>query len=297
MSKSAAADPVTQEEALAAGPAGAREHARFFRAERAGGLECLSATFRTHAYAPHTHDTFVIGVIEAGCETYRLGGVRQRAPAGRLCFVNPGVVHDGEPEGGFYSYRMTYPAVELIRTVAEDLAERRLPAGLSFPEPVVDDPATAAVFLAAHRGLEGGAGALVTDSALWHAYGRVLARHGGVVARADGQTLRESGPVARARAFLDAHFDEDVDLARLASVADLPRTRLIRAFRQETGLTPHAYLTDRRVRAAVRGLAAGGAPADVAAACGFCDQSHLNRAFKARIGVPPGAFRRGVGPG
>jgi AraC-like DNA-binding protein len=29
----------------------------------------------------------------------------------------------------------------------------------------------------------------------------------------------------------------------------------------------------------------------VAAACGFCDQSHLNRVFKARMGVTPGAFR------
>lgn len=297
MTDAAATDPVSQGAALAARPAGAREHARFFRAERAGGLDCLSATFHTHAYAPHTHDTFVIGVIEAGCETYRLAGVRQRAPAGRLCFVNPGVVHDGEPEGGFYSYRMTYPSVALMRAVAEDLAERRMPQGLSFPEPVVDDPATVATFLAAHRGLESGGGALVTDSALWHAYGLALRRHGGVVARADGQTLRESAPVARARDFLDAHFGEDVDLARLASVAGLPRTRLIRAFRQETGLTPHAFLTDRRVREAARRLAAGMAPADVAAACGFCDQSHLNRAFKARIGVPPGAFRRGAAAG
>ena len=75
------------------------------------------------------------------------------------------------------------------------------------------------------------------------------------------------------------------------------RSSLIRASRQETGLTPHAFLTDRRVRAAVRQLSAGDAPVDVAMACGFCDQSHLNRAFKARIGVPPGAFRRSPGAG
>ncbi len=295
MSRAAARDPLSQEAALAAAPAGARDEARFFRAERAGGLECLSATFRTHAYVPHTHDTFVIGVIEAGCESYRLGGVRYRATAGQLCFVNPGVVHDGEPEGGFYSYRMTYPAPELLRLVAEDVAERRVSGSLAFPEPVVADPELVAIFLAAHRGLEHGAGALVTDTALWQAYGRMLGRHGGLVARADDRRLGESGPVARARAFLEAHFDEDVDLARLAQVADLPRTRLIRAFRQETGLTPHALLTDIRVRAAGRRLAAGLAPADVALACGFCDQSHLTRAFKARVGVPPGLFRRAPG--
>lgn len=295
MSDASATNPVTQEAALASRPPGLREQARFFRAPRAEGLECLSATFVTHAYAPHTHDTFVIGVIEAGCESYRLAGVRHRAPAGSLCFVNPGVVHDGAPEGGFYRYRMTYPSVGLMQAVAEDLAERGIAAGLSFPEPVVTDPVTVAAFLTAHRGLERGGGALATDSALWSAYGLALQRHGGVAAAGVARPVSERGPVARARAFLESHLAEDVDLARLAAVADLPRTRLIRAFRQETGLTPHAFLTDCRVRAASRQLATGDAPADVALACGFYDQSHLNRAFKARIGVPPGAFRRGLG--
>ena len=33
-------------------------------------------------------------------------------------------------------------------------------------------------------------------------------------------------------------------------------------------------------------------PAEVAAACGFCDQSHLTRVFKARRGVTPAVFAR-----
>jgi AraC-like DNA-binding protein len=69
------------------------------------------------------------------------------------------------------------------------------------------------------------------------------------------------------------------------------RTHLIRAFRRETGLTPHAYLLDRRFRAASRALGRGEAPAAVALRCGFCDQSHLNRVFKARMGVTPGVYR------
>ena len=40
-------------------------------------------------------------------------------------------------------------------------------------------------------------------------------------------------------------------------------------------------------------LANGVPPAEVAAACGFYDQSHLNRVFKARVGVAPGAFQVG----
>jgi AraC-like DNA-binding protein len=93
------------------------------------------------------------------------------------------------------------------------------------------------------------------------------------------------------RDYLEAHLDQDADLASLAGLADLSRSHFIRAFSKETGLTPHAYLVDRRFRAASRLLGKGEAPGDVAAACGFFDQSHLNRVFKARMGVTPGAYR------
>ena len=130
---------------------------------------------------------------------------------------------------------------------------------------------------------------LERDTLLCGFFARLLARWGGfgeVPVVGD-----ERGPVARVKAHLDRHFVAEVTLEDLAGVARLNRAHLVRAFRKATGTTPHAYLTDRRFRAARRMLAAGEAPAEVAAACGFCDQSHLNRVFKARMGVTPGAFR------
>jgi AraC-like DNA-binding protein len=283
---------LSQPQALAATPLGDGERARFFRAPRQHDLECLTARFRSHVYAPHSHDTFVVGIIEAGCETYRLRGERHYAGPGDLCFVNPGDVHDGEPFGAGYAYRMTYPRLELLEDLAGDVAERRPAGALHFPVGRVRDPILAAAFATAHKTAEASGSALETDERLHRVFAALIARHatGAGVPKAGG--AGEAGPVARAVAYLDARFAEDVDLATLAAVADVPRTRLIRAMKRETGLTPHAWLTDRRVRAARTMLAGGLGPAEVAAACGFCDQSHLNRAFKARIGVTPGAFRR-----
>jgi AraC-like DNA-binding protein len=67
---------------------------------------------------------------------------------------------------------------------------------------------------------------------------------------------------------------------------------LLRAFRAETGLPPHAYLNQLRVRLARRLLDDGLAPAVVAAEAGFADQAHLTRHFKRVVGVPPGAYQR-----
>jgi AraC-like DNA-binding protein len=67
---------------------------------------------------------------------------------------------------------------------------------------------------------------------------------------------------------------------------------LLRAFRDETGLPPHAYLNQLRARLARRLLDGGLAPALVAAEAGFADQAHLTRHFKRVVGVPPGSYQR-----
>ena len=271
---------------------GAGEATNFFRVSSVAPLECLAARFRRHSYAPHTHDSFVVGTIIAGCETFLIGGSRYYAGPGDLCLIGPGVVHDGQPADEGYAYRISYPTIDYLLDVASDAAGRRSPGTPSFPEPIVHDPELARTLAAGHRLAEQRGDSLEADQFLLQFFVRLLTRYGdasGPSAEAPG----EAGPVSRAMDYLDAHFAEMTDLVTLAGIAGIPRTRLIRAFGRETGLTPHAWLTDRRVRKARMMLAKGAPPAEVAAACGFYDQSHLNRAFKARIGVAPGAFQAG----
>lgn len=282
-------DSIAQSQALDEMRAGPRDRARFWRARRFGDMECLTARFQHHHYAPHTHDTYVMGVIVAGCETFRLEGVRLYAGPGSFAVVHPGEVHDGEPYGDHYAYRMSYPSVGLIRAIAEEIVGRAVRHTPRFRETLVDDPQVFSLFAAAHRQLERGGDLLACDERFVSAYGAALRRYGDI--GAPPAARRESGPVARVRNYLDDNYTAETDLATLAGVARLSRYQLIRAFRREVGLTPHAYLTDRRVKVARELLRGGGGLADVAASCGFVDQSHLSRVFKARVGVPPGVFR------
>jgi AraC-like DNA-binding protein len=77
----------------------------------------------------------------------------------------------------------------------------------------------------------------------------------------------------------------------LARVAGLSGYHLIRVFRKATGLSPHAWLVDRRVHLAAHRIRLGEPLSAVASRCGFSDQSHLTRLFKARLGVTPGQYR------
>ncbi len=98
--------------------------------------------------------------------------------------------------------------------------------------------------------------------------------------------------VARARALLDENVTETIDLEALAAHARLDKYRLCRAFHEEVGLPPHAYVTHRRVSLAQTLLSRGLSQAEVAARVGFYDQSLLHRHFKRILRLTPGAFVR-----
>lgn len=266
------------------------ESARYFVSPRFPDLDCLTATFTTHTYAPHTHDTYVMGAVGAGVEVWNARGRKHHAGPGDLLFNLPLDVHDGMPQDGGYSYRMTYPSEAFLRDLATDISGGRATTPF-FRDNVVRDPEGAALFETAHRLLESGHDGLAAEEMLVAAYGRVLSLHTRIGMLDLG---REPGPVARVARAIDERYAEDLRLADLARLAGLSTHHLIRAFRREVGSTPHAHLIGVRVRRARDLLRLGETPAAVASAVGFSDQAHLTRAFKARIGVPPGAYRRAV---
>jgi len=286
--------PITQAAALGPLQSGAGECARFFVAPRFPEVDCLTAMFRTHAYVAHMHETYTIGCIETGCETWTARGGRHYAGPGDFAFNNPLDVHDGAPFGAGYAYRMTYPTVAFIQRVAGFVGGRTVASTPMFKAPVLHDPDGARLFSEAHAALEDGGDALAGEELLMRAYGRLLVLHADIAPVALG---RERGPVARVREAIHARYAEDLKLDDLAAIARLSLHHLIRVFRAEIGLTPHAYVVDVRVRRARELLRSGLSPAEAAGLVGFADQAHLTRAFKARLGAAPGAYRRAFGGG
>jgi AraC-like DNA-binding protein len=268
---------------------GEAESARHWRHPAVAGVDLLRARFVDHVFTRHAHEGYVIGVVERGVESFAYRGETHHAPGGSLVLVNPGEIHDGfagVPDG--WSYRTSYPGIELLADIASELSPRR--GTVSFPDPVVHDPQTAAMFVAAHRAAEQ-ADQLATSSLLRVAYGRVLRRHGDLSGPRDSRGLL-AAEVAQARELLHERLVDPPTLEQLAETVGMRPFALLRAFRAELGLPPHAYLNQVRLRSAKRLLDDNQPPADVAALVGFADQAHLSRHFKRVYGVPPGAYRR-----
>jgi AraC-like DNA-binding protein len=266
-----------------------RERARLTRHVRLGNLEMLAARYRDHAYALHTHPTYVFGVVVAGVEKLRIGRRTYLAPSGSIIVVNPEEPHDGEkgcPAG--WAYRTCYPATDLMQEVTRDLELPQLPM---FAEGILQVPELAREFVHAHRW------AAVDDAMESEAAMLVVLRE---LARRFGDTIGRARPpdcTEAARRFsvyrdlIESDLAAHLDLTRLAAVCGVSRFQVIRDFKRAAAMTPGQYLRDRRLRAAVMLMGTDMPLAGIAAEVGFADQSHLTRLFKAMKGLSPRAYR------
>jgi AraC family transcriptional regulator len=100
--------------------------------------------------------------------------------------------------------------------------------------------------------------------------------------------------VAEALQYIQKNYSRDVRLSEIAAAVHVSPFHLARLFKQTLGVSPYQHVLQVRVANARHLLTAGSGPgslAEIAAAVGFADQSHLSRHFKRITGVTPGQFR------
>ncbi|MFC5727903.1 MULTISPECIES: helix-turn-helix transcriptional regulator [Nocardioides] len=245
-----------------------------------GVAEVLHAHFPRHQYPMHTHDTWTLLVVESGAIRYDLERHEHDVRRSLVTVLPPGVAHDGRtatPEG--FHKRVLYLDAEQLDVGL---------VGRAVDHPGWADPPLRAEVDRVHRAVSAPGDELEAESRLALVVDR-LARH---LAREQVEVPEARAPVLvrRLRELLDAHVVDGITLEEAGRVLDAHPTHLVRAFRRETGIPPHRYLTGRRLDLARRRLLAGDRPADVAAAAGFYDQAHLTRHFRRLLGVTPAEY-------
>jgi transcriptional regulator GlxA family with amidase domain len=99
-------------------------------------------------------------------------------------------------------------------------------------------------------------------------------------------------PLRELQLWIADHLDDDLRVEALAERAAMSPRNFARAFRDETGRTPAAYVTDLRVERSRQLLEDGAASIDsIARSCGFGTPETMRRAFARRVGVPPAEYR------
>lgn len=256
------------------------------------GIETLRAHFKGHAYDPHWHDSFLVGVTEQGVQQFNCRRTKHQSTPGKVFLLEPGDIHDGEaPTEDGFTYRMLYLDPQWlqreINAVFDNAPDR---SQLSFANTLTTDVRLAHATDLAFRALHQGELKIVRQTALDGLLER-LTRHLHWRARY-GEDPRLPLVAKKAQEYLHANAHHDIGLDQLAAVTGVDRFRLTRAFKAAFGIAPHAYLVQLRLATARRMLARGQQPALVAMELGFADQSHLGRWFVRAYGLTPALYRK-----
>lgn len=268
---------------------GRKEQANFMHVDDLGGLEVLQATYRRQTFSRHSHEGFCVGVIDEGAQRFYRTGGEHVAPLGSVILVNADDIHTGSSasEDG-WSYQAMYPKPELLAFLSRDL---KTVAGATpyFPNPVVQDAGLAGQLRLAFGMMRSNENRLVKETLVFSALTWLMLRHGKSRIVPAVQSKAQS-QIARIKAFLDDFPEANISLLELAEKAGLSPYYLLRQFQQVTGLPPHAYQIQARLRKGRQLLKAGNGVLETALACGFHDQSHFHRHFRKSIGVTPGDY-------
>ncbi|MCY1059105.1 helix-turn-helix transcriptional regulator [Nannocystis sp. SCPEA4] len=257
----------------------------FERQRTAHGLALadLRPTVPEHQVHTHTHDDAHFLLLLAGRYVSSARGMPEVRDRPALVLNPPGTTHRDRfrgLDGRFFT--LSVPTASWRSAMHEH----------ALPDHAVKLGTVA--LLAAHRLCDelrdwDGASALVVESE----YHLLLAE-----AARDARERLASGPawLARAREQLQDTRDVTPRLSELAAAADVHPVHFSRAFRARYGRSPGEYLRHCRLERACallhdprRSLA------EIAAQCGYVDQSHFSHAFRRAYRLTPTAFRRLVG--
>lgn len=256
------------------------------------GIELFEANETRETYVRHAHCEFAIGSILQGIGGYWCRGTHHVLPCNSLTLMNPDEPHTGYAVNGVLQYKMLYATEEAVRSLL-DVGPLR---GFSEINPTDRGQETGLALLELANLLKHRPGVIPAktmriDEVLHNLLTRVFQCYGRQVLRRPGKEPQAVRRIAeRINANVDLGRAEDLTIAELAEEVGLNPNYMIQSFTRAMGISPYAYLLNRKICRSKEMIASGMRPLDVALELGFYDQSHFIRVFHKVLGVTPSAL-------
>jgi AraC-like DNA-binding protein len=251
----------------------------------------MHAGYVNHEFTKHSHEGYAFGVIEQGNLGFRYRGESLCASVGNVNLVNPDEPHDGydfDQKG--WLYRMFYFEPYVLAEIMAELTnkEKELPF---FQDGVIVDKKFAGELLKLHADiLDNELCTLEVEERVFEFFLQFVMKYSDSKFR--DKKYRKSLPaVTQAKEYLLDNCCKDISLDQLSSLVNVSKYHFIRIFRGETGLTPHKFLIQARLRRLRKELLDGEDLAEMAYKYKFADQAHMSRCFRDVYGVSPGNYR------
>lgn len=264
----------------------------FWQDRRMPYVETRRSCFGRTCYKSHSHPTFSIGAIDEGNSVFQSSfGTAQKISAGTLVIVPAHVEHSCNPmPNQAWSYQMLHLDLAWLNQLYSEFQEQGLDLHIPQHKPlIIKDESLYEAFTEMNETLFDAQKLIFEkEQSLLHCLIHLLLPH---------FILEEiQKPQYLYKDFLKlidviSSSEGFISLEELAQRVGLSRYAIIRLFKANVGLTPHAFQINLKINQAREQLKQGVPLAELAVNLGFSDQSHFHKAFKAHTGVTPRQFQ------
>lgn len=237
----------------------------------------------------HFHDYYVIGFVEGGKRHLWCKGQEYDLTSGDLILFNPRDNHFCAPvDGDILDYRaVNINADVMLQAVKEITGKKFTPY---FIQNVVYQSDITQSLDELYKSILGCEPQFKKDEALFFLLEQILQDYIQPFDKAD--TPKPNRQIKALCNYMEEHFQENITLDDLLSMASFGKSYLLRSFTKQVGVSPYRYLQTVRLDKAKKLLEQGIPPIDAAAMAGFSDQSHFTNFFKEFIGLTPKQYQR-----
>lgn len=247
---------------------------------------------RKVGYDLHSHTHWSLGAITQGASTFIYRDDSYHVKKGDLVLMNPDWSHACNPiENQPWAYLMLYVDTAWLTQ-------------LRYIEGLLEQPHWQDI-----------ANAVMTDEGLYQGYCTMVARLlddkrelldkqtqvvkylSALMHKISNQVVFEAKRPSTLKAladYLDQHCTQELSLDDLCIRSGYSPSYLINTFKKHFGMTPHAYIVNKRIQYGQRELKKGTTIIDTALSAGFADQAHFQRTFKRLVAATPNQYRKSL---
>jgi AraC-like DNA-binding protein len=262
----------------------------------AAGAGWAMREYTCHAGPQHRpfeeqHGSVTIGAVVEGTFTYRGENGRALMHPGSLLLGNHGRCFECAHDHGTGDRCIVFDYTPEF--FAEIAASRAGGGDYRFDAMMLPASGGLLPAIARSEAIAGGAPALRRGEAAIALAETVIGSLSGQAPARQTVSPRDERRIADVLHYIERNAAEEIDLDRLAAIAQRSKYHFLRIFRQAVGMTPYRYLLSIRLRRAALDLATSReGVASIAYDAGFGDLSTFNNRFRATLGMTPLAYRR-----